>query len=315
MKKFYQISEREVKMTKIKTATKLLCKKPNKLIRATGGNGLLKFIPDELYLKIVFKAETGYKLNLKNPMTYNEKIQWLKLYDRKPEYSIYADKYLVRKYIENKIGYDYLIPLLGVYENTNEIKWQVLPNRFVLKCTHGSGSNIICKDKANLDIDEAMFKLKKWMHKSWYDFGREWSYKNIIPRIICEAFLKTEDGKSPIDYKFMCFNGEPKLIQVHIDRFSNSYTNDFYDINWCKTKISQGVPNSDIVVPKPKAFDEMYEIAKKLSESMAYVRIDFYEYEGQVKFGEITMYPTSGFTNFGRYEDDLELGSWINLPI
>lgn len=300
-------------MTKLYMALRLLLKSPKKIIRAAAGNGLLNFLPDAFYLKIVFQAETGYKLNLKNPLTYNEKLQWIKLYDRKPEYTIFVDKYAVRAYIAQILGEKYLIPLIGVYDSVEEINWNLLPNRFVLKCTHGSGCNIICWDKKVLDIEQSKKKLHQWMKKSWYWFGREWSYRDIKPRIICERFLETEDGKAPVDYKFMCFNGEPKLIQVHYDRFGD-HTNNFYDSNWNKTSIRQGVPNSNIITNKPETYGEMYRIARELSKGMAYVRIDFYEHCGKVYFGEITLYPTSGFTAFSRYEDDMELGSWITLP-
>lgn len=301
-------------MSKIKTFFRLLGSEPQKLVRAAASNNLLNFIPDPVYLRLVFRAELGYPLDLKDPVTYNEKLQWIKLYDRNPDYTIYADKYLVREYIKNKIGEKYLIPLVGVYDTVDDIDWEMLPNRFVLKCTHGSGCNIICRNKAQLNIDEAKKKLKKWMRKSWYWFGREWAYKNIKPRIICEEFLETPDGNTPTDYKFMCFNGQPKLIQVHQDRYGH-HTKDFYDMDWNKTNISSGgVPNSSKSVPKPSSYAEMLEISKQLSAGMPYARIDLYDQDGRVFFGEITMYPTSGFAPFNSYEVDKTLGSWIQLP-
>jgi hypothetical protein len=301
-------------MTKLHTALSLIFKNPEKLIRAAAGNGLFNFLPDELFLKMVFQVETGYKLNLNNPLTYNEKLQWIKLYDRKPEYTMYVDKFAVRDYIRKTIGEEYLIPLINVYYSVSDIDWDSLPNRFILKCTHGSGCNIICRDKSTLDIEQSKKNLNQWMKKKWYWFGREWSYKDIKPRIICEQFIEAEDGKSPVDYKFMCFNGEPKLIQVHHDRFG-AHTNDFYNANWNKTDICQGVPNSDRIVPRPDTYNEMFLIAKVLSRDMAYARIDLYEVCGKVYFGEITLYPTSGFTAFKCFEDDVELGSWITLPL
>lgn len=300
-------------MSKIQTAIRLAINKPQKMIRAAASNGLMNFLPDIWYLPLVFQAETGYKLNLKNPVTYNEKLQWIKLYDRKPIYRVYADKYAVRDYVKKKLGEKYLIPLLGVYERVEDIDWGLLPDQFVLKCTHGSGSNIICKYKKQLDIVQTEKLLNQWMKKSWYWFGREWAYKNIKPRIICEQFLQTVDGKAPVDYKFMCFNGEPKLIQVHQDRFGN-HTNDFYDIEWNKTYISrQSVPNSAEKVNKPETLNEMLNISKILSHNMPHARIDLYIHDNKVYFGEITLYPTSGFSTFSRYDDDVMLGGWINL--
>lgn len=303
-------------MTKLCTALSLILKRPKKIIRAAAGNGLLNFLPDALYLKIVFQAETGYKLNLKKPLTYNEKLQWIKLYDRKKEYTLYADKFEVRDYIRKTIGEDYLIPLIGVYNNVDDIDWDALPNRFVLKCTHGSGCNIICGDKSVLDIEQSKRKLHQWMKKSWYWFGREWSYRDIKPRIICEQFIEATDGKALVDYKFMCFNGEPKLIQVHRNRYGSDYSLDYYNTLWKKVDICRiDARNADKSAPKPKKIDLMMQIARTLSYDMPYARIDLYEQNNSVFFSEITLYPTSGFSTFARYEDDLELGSWIALPL
>src|SRR5690554_2911549 len=177
-----------------------LVKKPRKIIKVLGDKGLLNWIPDKHYLKLVYWGETGKKLNIKDPKTFNEKLQWLKLHDRKPEYSIYVDKYAVRSYIAKTIGKKYLIPLIVVYDSVEEIDWASLPDKFVLKCTHGSGSNIICPDKNKLDMEEAKKKLQKWMNKNWYWFGREWPYKKVKPRIICEELIKKKNGGLPYDY-------------------------------------------------------------------------------------------------------------------
>ena len=299
-------------MSKLKTIFHLI-RKPRKIIRILGDKRFLNWLPDRTYLKLVYLSETGRILNLDNPQTYNEKLQWLKLYDRRPEYSIYADKYAVRSYIAETIGEQYLIPLLGVYNSVEEIDWGSLPDKFVLKCTHGSGSNIICSDKSKLNVEEAKKKLRKWMKHSWYWFGREWPYRNVIPRIICEQFIETDDGKAPIDYKVMCSNGEPKLIQVHIDRYGDTYTMDFYDINWEKTSICQGVPISKKTLEKPKNFHLMLNFARMLTKDMPYARIDFYEQNEVLYFGEITLYPTSGFALFENDNHDVDLGSWIYL--
>lgn len=304
-------------MKKIKTALKLLKNDPKKVVSAMGRNNLLNWIPDKTYLKIIFYCETGNKLNLDSPLTFNEKLQWLKLYDRKAEYTIYSDKFAVREYIKKTIGEEYLIPIIGVYDTVDEIPWNELPNQFVLKCNHGSGCNIICKDKNNLDIDDAIKKLNKWIRKNYYYSTREWPYKNIRPRIVCEVYLgKLEEV--PNDLKVMCFNGEAKLIELHVGRFSDGHTQDFYDTDWRKTPISQGgsfANNSAKLVPEPTCLKEMVMLSELLAKDIYHVRIDWYEINGRLYFGEITFFDASGFALFDNYGDDLMLGSWIRLPI
>lgn len=299
--------------SKIKTAVELV-KTPQKLLLPAGQNGLLKFLPDKVYLKAVFKAETGYTLDLDHPKTYNEKLQWIKLYDRKPEYIAYADKYLVRDYIAKKLGEKYLVPLIGVYKKTEDIHWDELPNRFVLKCNHASGTNIICKNKNELDFFAVEKQLNSWLKKNAFWGAREWCYKNIEPCIICEEFIETQDGNTPDDYKFMCFNGDPRLIQVHHDRYGD-HTLDYYTPEWKKAdlqRIDADISARD--VEKPDKLEEMLFIARELSKDMYYARIDLYYIKEKIYFGEITLYPTGGFSTFTRYEDDLLLGSYIKLP-
>ena len=292
-----------------------MIKTPEKMFLPLGQNGLLNYIPDQLYLKAVFKAETGYKLDLKEPKTYNEKLQWIKLYDRKPEYTLYADKYRVREYIAKTIGEQYLIPLIGVYQSAEEIPWDELPERFVLKCNHTSGKNIICKDKKELDIKKAKDDLSQWLKTNAYWGGREWCYKDIKPCIICEQFIETEDGNTPDDYKFMCFNGIPKLIQVHHDRFGE-HTLDYYTTDWEKTNLKRiNASNSERTIKRPAKLSEMLKIAMCLSQNMYYTRVDLYYTQNRIYFGEITLYPTSGFSTFASYDDDLLLGSYIQLPM
>lgn len=290
----------------------IILKNPKKIVRVLGDKKFFNWLPDRLYLKLVYWAETGKKLNLKNPQTFNEKLQWLKLYDRNPLYIKLVDKYEVRKYIAETIGKEYLIPLIGVYNNVEEIDWESLPNQFVLKCTHGSGANIICSDKSKLDIEDAKKKLKKWMKKNWFWFGREWPYKNVKPRIICEKFI-SDKGYTPDDYKVLCFNGKARLIEVHIDRYT-MHKQDFYDIHWNKTNISQGGTNSNLIYEKPKCLKEMINLSEKLASDMFHVRIDWYIVKGKLYFGEITFYDGSGFTTFDKDDDDYLLGSWLKLP-
>lgn len=300
-------------LSKLKTL-KSLMKTPRKLLLPAGQNGLLNMVPDKAYLRAVFKAETGYSLNLCHPKTYNEKLQWIKLYDRNPQYTIYADKYKVREHIAQTIGGEYLVPLIGVYKNVDDIPWNNLPSRFVLKCNHASGTNIICKDKSRLDISLAKKKLNKWLKKNAYWGAREWCYKYIEPCIICEEFIETKDGNTPDDYKFMCFNGVPRLIQVHHDRYGD-HTLDYYTPEWEKAKLKRIDANTSTqCVPKPENLTEMLTVAKKLSKDMYYARVDLYNVDGKIYFGEITLYPTGGFSTFENYNDDLLLGSYIKLP-
>ncbi|MDC7723218.1 ATP-grasp fold amidoligase family protein [Priestia megaterium] len=274
----------------------------------------LKFlIPDKIYLRLQFRKHLREKLNLKTPKTFNEKIQWLKLYDRKPEYIKYVDKYSVREYIKETIGEKYLIPLIGVYDNVEDIEWEKLPNKFVLKCTHGSHCNIICTDKSDLDIKDAKKKLETWMQRNWYWYGREWPYKDVKPRIVCEKFMLDESGVELKDYKIFCFNGEPKMIEVDYNRF-NGLTKNLYDINWTYIPVSfnrSTEPNKTI--EKPKRLDDMLQLASRLAKDYPFVRIDFYSISTEIYFGEITFYPISGFGNIQPKEFDYKWGSWINL--
>ncbi len=301
-------------MSKIRTAYNLF-KKPRKLVRVLGDKKLFNWIPDPLYLKLVYWTETGQKLNLENPKSYNEKIQWIKLYDRRPEYSTYADKYAVRNYIASTIGEEYLIPLLGVYESVEEIPWDEFPEQFVLKCTHGSGSNILCMDKSKLDINSAKKKLEKWMKKNWYWFGREWAYKNIKPRIICEKFMVDESGIELKDYKIFCFNGKAKIIQVDYGRFTNHKRN-LYDTEWQYIPASIKLPTDpNVVIKKPSKLETMLKLAEILAKDYPHVRVDFYSINDKIYFGELTFYHGSGFEKFEPEEFGLTMGNLIELPV
>lgn len=287
-----------------------LLRKPLKIVSILDRLGAFNRLSDRLYLKLIFRAKMGRKLNINTPVTYNEKIQWLKLHDRKPVYTRYVDKYAVRSYIKEMIGEEYLIPLLGVYHHTKEIPWDTLPDKFVLKCTHGSGFNIICENKGTFDKQDAIRKLNKWMKKNWYWTGREWPYKNVKPRIICETFLSVDDHP-PDDLKVMCFNGKAKLIRVHMNKYSNHKVS-FYDTEWKKTNVEVS-PTSDKPYAKPAQLDTMIQLSEKLAADMKLVRIDWYIVHNTLYFGEITLYDGSGFKPFDDYRNDLLLGSWINL--
>jgi hypothetical protein len=278
-------------------------------------NGLSCLLPDKLYLKIKFRYMTGETLNFKSPQTFNQKLQWLKLYNRNPLYTKLVDKYEVRKYIAETIGEEYLIPLIDVYNDVDEIDWSELPNQFVLKCTHGSGANIICTDKGKLDIQEAEKQLKKWMKRNWYWHGREWPYKNVKPRIICEKFLTENPSTSALtDYKFFCFHGEVKFCQVIRNRGANE-TIDFYDIHWNHMPFTglRNLPNSKVNYPKPENYFEMINLAKKLSSGLPFIRVDFYNLGGKILFGELTFFPMSGFGSFYPIEWNKIIGDLINI--
>ena len=257
----------------------------------------------------------GKKLNLSNPKKFNEKLQWLKLYDRNPKYTNLTDKFKVRKYISKTIGQEYLIPLLGVYNSYDEIDFNKLPNEFVLKPNHTSGDIFICKDKSKIDYGKLEKEVNNWLKKNYYWTSREWIYKNIKPRIICEKYMVDESGTELKDYKFMCFNGEPRIIQVMSGRNNGSYNINHFDLEWNKIEIPRkGHKESAKIIKKPENLERMISISKELSNSISFVRIDFYNIEGRIYFGEITLFPASGYVGFGDEKDDYLLGSWLELP-
>lgn len=278
--------------------------------------GKFNTLSDERYLKRKYKAIMGYPLNLDNPITFNEKLQWLKLHDRRPEYTMMVDKYKVRDYIAEKLGEEYLIPLLGVWDDPDEIDFDALPNQFVLKCNHNSGLGMcICKDKTKLDIKKVKKDLRKGLKQDYYLTGREWPYKDVKPRIIAEQYMQDDGGKEELsDYKVLCFNGEPKLIEVHRGRFGGGHTQDFYDTDWNKTLFNQpDVPMSDEVMDKPVFAEEMLMLSRKLSAGIPHVRVDWYYTNGHLYFSELTFFDSSGFDPF-MDDQDTEIGSWLVLP-
>lgn len=285
---------------------------PYKIVDYFGSRGRLKWIPDKPYLKIVYRARMGRKLNIENPVTYNEKLQWLKLYDRNPDYIKLVDKYEVRKYIAETIGSHYLIPLLGVYNHFDEIDFDSLPNQFVLKCTHDSGEVVVCKDKEQLNIKEVKRFFNRCLKRNYFYTGREWPYKYVKPRIICEALLSDGTEESVMDYKFYCFNGEPKSLLVISDR-EKDIRYDYYDIDFNHQDYTQQDRNSSKVILKPKNYDKMVELAKILSRNFPHVRVDFYNINGKIYFGEMTLYNDSGFRTFDPPEYDKVYGSWITI--
>lgn len=277
--------------------------------------GLFRYWSDEKFLKYKYKLVFGHKLNLENPQTFNEKLQWLKLYDRKPIYTTMVDKYAVKKYVADRIGEEYVIPTLGVWDSFDDIDFENLPNQFVLKCTHDSGGLVICRDKDSFDKKEAKRKIRKCLKRNYYWSGREWPYKDVPRKIIAEKYMEDSKTGELRDYKFFCFNGEPKALFIATDRQSDRETCfDFFDIEYNHLPIINGHPNAQTIPQKPENYVEMIKLAKILSADIAHVRIDFYEVNGRVYFGEITFFQNSGFVPIEPKEWDEKLGDWIELP-
>ncbi|MEO7961520.1 MAG: ATP-grasp fold amidoligase family protein, partial [Ginsengibacter sp.] len=249
-----------------------------------------------------------YFLDLKNPKTFNEKLNYLKSLPLKDAHTLLADKYLVREYIRESIGEKYLVPLLGVYDTPNDILLEKLPQSFILKTNHGSGWNYICKNKATYDKKKVDRLFQKWLSYNAYYLSREKQYKNIPPLIICEQLLEFDI----YDYKFFCFNGEPDFVQVDIDRFTN-HTRAFYNLSWGKLPFSIRYKISQKDIRRPAQLDEMISIARTLSKNLSFSRIDLYIHKNQVYFGEITLIPGGGNEPFVPVEYDLEVGKLLEL--
>jgi len=274
-----------------------------------------RLLPDRIYIKCQYFFKTGQKLNLKNPLLFNEKIQWLKLYNRQHDYSIMADKYEVRKYIAQTIGEEYLIPFYGVWNKFDEISFNALPDQFVLKCSHDSGGTVICKNKQSFDIEKTRKIFKERLARNYYWSNREWVYKKIKPRIIAEELMIDESGVELKDYKFFCFNGEPKIIEVDIGQFTNRYFRNFYSPKWEFQKLINDKPNApQNSVPAPPTLDLMINLARKLSADIIHVRVDFYSIYEKVYFGELTFFDSGGYTIFEPPEWNRTFGDWIKLP-
>lgn len=269
-------------------------------------------IPDDIYVRRLYKRITGKTLNLENPKTYNEKINWLKLNDHKDEYTVLVDKYSVKEYVSRLIGQNYIIPTIGVWNAVDEIDYCSLPEKFVLKCTHDSGGVVLCLNKSKFDPVKDTTVLRMEMKRNYYYAGREWPYKNVTPRIIAEPYLTDESGVELKDYKVFCFDGEPKLIQVDFDRFT-SHKRNLYTTDWEYVDAMIKYPKDPKhQIEKPMVLDEMLDCAKKLSEGLPHARVDFYVCGTQLYFGEITLYHGGGCEKFEPEEFGLEMGGWIN---
>lgn len=300
-------------MNMIKKLSKFL-KRPQSLFSVLGAKGFFHWMNDETYLKILFWVNMGTKLDLNNPKTFNEKLQWLKLYDRRPEYTMMVDKYAVKKYIADKIGEQYIIPTLEVWNRFEDIDFNTLPNQFVLKCTHDSGGLVICRDKNSFDILSTKEKINKSLNRDYYLSGREWPYKNVPRKIIAEKYMEDVTSPDLKDYKLMCFNGKVKCTFVCSERNSDLKVT-FYNNSWERMPFERHYPASQKEIPQPKNFKKMIELAEILSDGIPFVRVDFYEIEGKIYFGELTFYPGAGFEEFNPEEWDVKLGEWITLPV
>lgn len=292
-----------------------IVRNPALLFLTLGHREWFNWMSDKTYLKIAYWARMHKRLNLENPQTFSEKLQWMKLYDRNPLYTKLVDKYEVKPIVEKIIGSEFIIPTLGVWDKFDEIDFEKLPNQFVLKCTHDSGGIVVCKDKSKLNIEAARTKINRCLSHSFFLGMREWPYKNVPPRIIAEQYMEDTKTEELRDYKFFCFNGEPKALFIASDRMKKEEETkfDFFDMNFEHLPFRNGHPNATVLPEKPLCFEEMKLLAAKLSVGFPQVRVDFYEVDGKVYFGEMTFFHWSGMTPFEPEEWDYKFGSWIKI--
>lgn len=272
-------------------------------------------MPAEDFLKRMYQIRMGRELNLTSPVSYTEKLQWLKLYDHRPEYTTMVDKYAVKEYVADKIGAKYVIPLLGVWDRVEDINFDALPEQFVLKATHDSGGIVICKDKNKLDFAATKKKLKSHLDRDYYIRNREWPYKNVPHRIIAEPYMEDSSTGELRDYKFFTFGGVPKVLYIAQGRGSDGETvADFFDMDFNHLPFTIDHDMAPVPPERPENFALMKELAAKLSEGTPQLRVDFYEVDGKVYFGEMTFFHCSGMAPFHPEEWDRKFGEWVTLP-
>lgn len=281
----------------------------NRILHSSYG----KKMEDEKYIKKMFKLNMGYELDLDNPKTFNEKLQWLKLHNRNPIYTTMVDKYLSKEYVAERIGEKYVAKLFGVWDSFDDIDFDSLPEQFVLKTTQDCGGVVVCKDKRALDKKKARGFLEWHLSREYFYHCREWPYKNVKPRIIAEEFLKDADNEVLPVYKIMCFGGEPKIIQTIQNDKKPNETIDYFDTEWNLLDLRQNYPNSKIPLAKPEKLGEMLEIAKRLSLDTSFIRIDLYTVNNEIYFSEFTFFSDAGFAAFDPESWDEKLGEWIDL--
>ena len=297
-----------------------LIKRPRKLFFLFNKLHIFDCLSDTNYIKWEWKAIKGYSIDLSNPRTFNEKLQWMKLYYHKPEFTTMVDKYAVKQYIAEKLGAEYVIPLLGVWDRPEDIDFDKLPNQFVLKCNHTSLIGlIICKDKSKLDINATIRELKRGLNNNYFKSCREWPYKDVKRKIIAEEYKEDESGTELKDYKLYCFNGEPKFCQVDFGKGNGKKRTDFtrniYDMDWNFLDIQYNHPNDPtMLIQKPLQFEKMKELARILAKGEPFMRTDFYSIGNQILFSEITFYPIAGFGWVEPHELDQSWGDLITLP-
>ena len=290
-------------------------KKPENALMYLSRNGFMRWMPDEVYIKLLYRLKMKKSLNLNNPTTFTEKIQWLKLYDHNPKYTVMVDKVAAKDYVAKIIGQEYVVPTFGKWDNVDDINFDSLPNSFVLKVNHDSGGVVICKDKKEFDIKAAKKKLKKCLKNNGYWYGREWPYKNIIPCIFAEEYLEDSSTKGLWDYKFYCFGGLVKCYRVDFDRFIDHHTN-YFTSNGEMMQMGDvsSPPDFNKEIPVPKNLEKLKELAEKLACTQPFLRTDFYDVDDKIYFGEMTFYPDSGFGKFIYDGNDEMLGSWLRIP-
>ena len=297
-----------------------LAANPRKIFLYMNSAHLLDFLPDEPFLRLLWKARFGYELDLEHPGTFNEKIQWLKLYDRDPLHTRMVDKYAVKAYVADLIGPEHVIPTLGVWERAGDIDFDSLPERFVLKCNHTSGEGLIlCKDKARLNRKQAVSRLDGAMKRDYYLTYREWPYRDVPRKILAEPYLEDREAAAlgldtlPV-YKFLCFEGEPRIIQtIQNDKMPNESI-DYFDPDWNLLPFRQNYPHSAVPTARPQRLEAMLDLAKRLSSGFHFLRVDLYEVNGDIFFSEFTFFSDAGFAPFEPEEWNRTLGSWILVP-
>ena len=275
----------------------------------------MRLLPDKVYLQLLYRYHIGKWINLKSPKGFNEKIQWLKLYDRRPEYTTMVDKLLAKEYVGNIIGQEHIIPTLAVWDDPKEINFDALPDQFVIKCNHDSHSVVICRDKSAFDREAAIKKLAARFKQNAYWQGRAYPYKNIRKKVFAEKYMEDESGYELKDYKFFCYDGVMKYLKIDFDRFTQHRSN-YYDRHGNLMSIGETVcpPDPSRVFAMPENLNTMIEYAEKLSRGIPFLRVDFYNVNGKIYFGELTFYPASGFGKFTSEEGNLALGEKLKLP-
>jgi len=279
------------------------------------GRGFYDSMPDRNYLERIYKIHHGKSLDLDNPVTYTEKLQWLKLYDHRPVYTTMVDKYEVKKFVADRIGEQYVIPLLGVWDSFDEIDFDALPEKFVLKCTHDSGTLVICKDKSTFDREAAGRKFARFMKRDYYSVWREWPYKNVRRRIIAEQYMEDSGDGELRDYKFFTFGGVPKVLYIAQGRGRGEPTvADFFDMEFNHLPFTIDHDMAEVPPHPPENFRVMQCLAAELSRGTPQLRVDFYEVDGKVYFGEMTFFHCSGLEKFHPESWDRTFGDWVTLP-